>query len=116
MSLATRTFAQQADLYRKHIRGGPLAAKPGNSWHNYGCACDIVFIVNGKAKWSAKYYTGIIRKHFVKYNLENVIKNDSGHFQPVEFRAKGFESAWRIKKFAIKNGTVDQNVVASYIT
>lgn len=115
-SFATRSFAQQADLYRKHRRGGPLAAKPGNSWHNYGCACDVVFIVNGKAKWSAKYYTGIIRKHFVKYNLENVIDNDSGHFQPVEFRAKGFESAWRIKKFAIKNGTVDQNVVASYIT
>ena len=79
-SFATRSFAQQANLRRKYERGGPLAAKPGNSWHNYGCACDIVFIVNGKAKWSAKYYTGIIRKHFVKYNLENVIKNDSGHF------------------------------------
>ena len=115
-SFATRSFALQADLRRKYELGGPLAAKPGNSWHNYGCACDVVFIVNGKAKFTTKYYTGIIRKHFAKYNLENVIDNDSGHFQPVEFREKGFESAWRIKKFAIKNGTVDQNVVASYIT
>jgi len=28
-------------------------AKPGESWHNYRCAWDVVPLVNGKAVWAA---------------------------------------------------------------
>jgi len=37
----TRTFAQQADLFEKHQHGGPLAASPGHSNHNFGIAWDV---------------------------------------------------------------------------
>ena len=112
-TFATRTFAEQAVLRRAYENGGPLAAPAGKSWHNYKCACDIVFIVNGKAKWDTKYYTGIIRKHFLKYDLENYIKNDSGHFQPAELRNISVSRALRE---SIKNNVLDENVIATYIT
>ena len=112
-TFATRTFAEQAALRRKYEAGGPRAAPAGKSWHNYKCACDIVFIVNGKAKWDTKYYTGIIRKHFLKYGLENYIKNDSGHFQPAELRNISVSRALRE---SIKNNVLDENVIATYIT
>lgn len=112
-SFATRTFAQQAVLRRAYENGGPRAAPAGKSWHNYKSACDIVFIVNGKAKWDTKYYTGIIRKHFLKYDLENYIKNDSGHFQPAELRNISVSRALRE---SIKNNILDENVIATYLT
>ena len=112
-TFATRTFAEQAALRRKYEAGGPRAAPAGKSWHNYKCACDIVFIVNGKAKWDTKYYTGIIRKHFLKYDLENYIKNDSGHFQPAELRNISVSRALRE---SIKNNILDENVIATYLT
>ena len=112
-TFATRTFAEQAALRRAYENGGPLAAPAGKSWHNYKCACDIVFIVNGKAKWDTKYYTGIIRKHFLKYDLENYIKNDSGHFQPAELRNISVSRALRE---SIKNNILDENVIATYLT
>lgn len=112
-TFATRTFAEQAVLRRAYENGGPLAAPAGKSWHNYKCACDIVFIVNGKAKWDTKYYTGIIRKHFLKYDLENYIKNDSGHFQPAELRNISVSRALRE---SIKNNILDENVIATYLT
>lgn len=37
----TRTFAEQADLFEKHQQGGPLAAAPGHSNHNFGIAWDV---------------------------------------------------------------------------
>ena len=37
----TRTFAQQAELFEKHQHGGPLAASPGHSNHNFGIAWDV---------------------------------------------------------------------------
>lgn len=37
----TRTFAEQADLFEKHQHGGPLAARPGRSNHNFGIAWDV---------------------------------------------------------------------------
>ena len=36
----TRTWDEQAELYRKYKAGGPKAAPPGYSWHNYGTAID----------------------------------------------------------------------------
>jgi peptidoglycan LD-endopeptidase CwlK len=37
----TRTFAEQAVLFEKHQQGGPLAARPGRSNHNFGIAWDV---------------------------------------------------------------------------
>ena len=114
-SFALRSFAAQADLRRAYEAGGPEAPKPGNSWHDFGCAADIVFVVNGSPKYDKKFYTGLIRGHFAKYNLENAIDNDPGHFQPKEFRTQGIESPQTVKAKIIKNGAVDKKVVASYI-
>jgi hypothetical protein len=36
----TRTWEEQAELYRKYKAGGPKAAPAGGSWHNYGTAID----------------------------------------------------------------------------
>jgi peptidoglycan L-alanyl-D-glutamate endopeptidase CwlK len=36
----TRTWDEQAALYKKYKAGGPKAAPPGYSWHNYGTAID----------------------------------------------------------------------------
>lgn len=37
-----RSNLEQADLYRKHLAGGPRAAPPGRSAHNFGLAVDVV--------------------------------------------------------------------------
>ena len=36
-----RTLAEQAELYKIHLAGGPLAAPPGKSAHNFGLAVDV---------------------------------------------------------------------------
>jgi peptidoglycan L-alanyl-D-glutamate endopeptidase CwlK len=36
-----RSFEEQAKLFEIHLQGGPLAAPPGRSNHNYGLAFDI---------------------------------------------------------------------------
>jgi lysozyme family protein len=37
----TRSFAEQDELFKKHLAGGPLAAPPGKSNHNFGLAFDV---------------------------------------------------------------------------
>jgi len=37
----TRTFAEQAILFERHQQGGPQAARPGRSNHNFGIAWDV---------------------------------------------------------------------------
>jgi peptidoglycan LD-endopeptidase CwlK len=45
----TRTFAEQAILFEKHLQGGPLAARPGRSNHNFGIAWDVgIFDAKGR--------------------------------------------------------------------
>ena len=39
-----RSLAKQARLYKAYRRGGPLAARPGQSAHNYGLAVDIALV------------------------------------------------------------------------
>jgi LAS superfamily LD-carboxypeptidase LdcB len=48
-----RSLAKQARLYEAYRRGGPLAARPGSSAHNYGLAVDIAF--PGRAKDDSAY-------------------------------------------------------------
>lgn len=43
----TRTWEEQAELRRKYKAGGPQAAAPGYSWHNYGVAIDCA-VFKGK--------------------------------------------------------------------
>ena len=49
-----RTFKEQQDLYDKgRSKPGKIVtnAKPGDSFHNYGLAIDVVEIKDGKAIW-----------------------------------------------------------------
>lgn len=39
-----RSLAKQRTLYARFRRGGPLAAAPGSSAHNYGLAVDIALV------------------------------------------------------------------------
>ena len=55
--LVTSTYrdnASQEELYAQgRTRPGKVVtnAKPGESWHNYRCAIDVVPLVNGKPNW-----------------------------------------------------------------
>ena len=49
VTIGYRTFAEQKALYEKHLAGGPLAAPPGESAHNWGLAVDCAFIKDGQA-------------------------------------------------------------------
>lgn len=46
-----RTIELQTKLYEAHLKGGPLAAPPGKSAHNFGLAVDVQLIVDGDAEW-----------------------------------------------------------------
>lgn len=41
----------QEVLYQKYLAGGPLAAPPGKSAHNYRLAMDFAHLINGKEVW-----------------------------------------------------------------
>jgi peptidoglycan hydrolase-like protein with peptidoglycan-binding domain len=47
-----RTYAQQAEAYRKYLNGGPLALKPGTSIHEKGRAVDFA---NSAYSWLGSY-------------------------------------------------------------
>ena len=55
--LVTSTYRDnesQGELYEQgRTKPGKIVtnAKPGESWHNYRCAVDIVPLVNGKPNW-----------------------------------------------------------------
>jgi hypothetical protein len=62
-----RTFDEQDRLYAqgRTTKGSIVTnAKGGQSYHNYGIAFDVAFIVNGKISWDEKLY----------YNLANWTK------------------------------------------
>ena len=45
ITFGKRTRDQQQALYDKHLAGGPLAAPPGHSAHEYGLAVDFCRLV-----------------------------------------------------------------------
>jgi hypothetical protein len=47
-----RSLAEQDVLYQKHLKGGPLAAAPGHSAHNFGLAVDVQLITDEDADWN----------------------------------------------------------------
>jgi D-alanyl-D-alanine carboxypeptidase len=44
---AVRSLAVQAQLYKAHLAGGPVAAPPGKSAHHYGAAVDVCLDLDG---------------------------------------------------------------------
>jgi len=54
-----RTFAEQDKLFKKRPR--VTKARGGQSYHNYGVAADLAFVVNGKISWDEKLYKNIGR-------------------------------------------------------
>lgn len=46
-----RSSEEQAALYAAYKAGGPKAAPPGSSPHEYGLAVDVALEVNGRASW-----------------------------------------------------------------
>lgn len=57
-----RTFEEQQALYDQgRTKPGKIVtkAKPGQSFHNYALAIDVVPIVNGKADWESKRWEEI---------------------------------------------------------
>jgi hypothetical protein len=88
ISFSYRSLTEQASLYRRYQAGGPRAASPGASWHNYASAIDLTIYVNGvydSGNRGVQNYTGKARAAFQPYGLVNEIENDSGHFYPVAF-------------------------------
>lgn len=51
-----RTLAKQEELYKIHLAGGPLAAPPGRSAHNFGLAVDVQLFKPGTddLEWNVK--------------------------------------------------------------
>lgn len=43
---------------------------PGNSWHQWGEACDCVLVVGGKAVWNSNFYTTTYAELAKKVGLE----------------------------------------------
>jgi D-alanyl-D-alanine carboxypeptidase len=52
VTFAVRSYAEQAALYAKYQDGGPEAARPGESAHEFGLAVDVVHITpSGGRSW-----------------------------------------------------------------
>ncbi len=54
----TRSLEEQTILYQKYQQGGPLAAPPGRSNHNYGIAFDIGVFTGSLDPAQARTYLG----------------------------------------------------------
>ena len=57
-----RSFEEQAELFaigRTKPGEKVTNAEPGESWHNFGLAFDIVPLVNGKAVWDSPFWSRI---------------------------------------------------------
>ena len=101
IAFSYRSNSKQLELYRKHQAGGPKAARPGNSWHNYASAIDLTIYVDGvydNGSRGDQNYTQVARSSFAKAGLKNDISGDSGHFYPEQF-PKGVDNR-------LKNGTI----------
>lgn len=84
---ATRSIERQRALFNKLQPTGAVVAQPGNSWHNYGCAIDVVLYIDGIAqpKSNSSAYNGLVAPSMIKHQLINPFERDPIHFQPVEF-------------------------------
>lgn len=82
-----RSLEEQQVLYQKYLAGGPLAAPPGESAHNYGLAVDIHVVENGVSKWSGINFE-IAMTNFVNAGCVRLPPqyNDPGHLEHPQWR------------------------------
>lgn len=62
---ATRTFPEQLKIYQQVPK--VTNAKPGQSYHNYGLAIDLVQLKDGQANWHFNY--GLLQKFAQMFGL-----------------------------------------------
>jgi hypothetical protein len=114
-----RSLAQQKALQNSSNAVTRRVAAKGLSWHNFGAAIDInlydlkrgVFIQRAQIK----YYTGIARQHFSKYDMFNRLDGtwgikkivDPNHFIPTELWGKSIQSQANV--LLNSNGTINEN-------
>ena len=70
----TRSLAEQAELFEKFKAGGPLAAPPGRSNHNYGIAFDVGVFVGSLDPEQAKNY----QPESAAYDVAGTLASDIG--------------------------------------
>jgi len=79
-----RSYAEQWELRKKYLTGGPRASEPGGSWHNFGRAIDIVPVdYAGTPNWKMgasgwKRVADIAAKYGIKSGASF---GDPGHFK-----------------------------------
>lgn len=82
-----RSLDEQAALYRAYKAGGPRAAAPGTSAHNFGLAVDVARMVDGKADWLPGDYA-TLADLAPRYGLETLAAlKDFGHVQRIGWEA-----------------------------
>ncbi len=112
---------------RLRASGNSLAAK--DSWHEHGAAIDMNIFVDGVAQlvWKnfankipnysniEKYYTGLSRKYFARYNMFNKLDGtwgrskimDPNHFIPTELWGKSIASLKSV--LYLSSGSINKN-------
>lgn len=95
-----RTFDEQGVLRYKYEKGGPLAAKPGESYHNYGFAVDVVAISNDgtRALWDDFSVYLKIANVFKEYGWQwgyDLWNKDLPHFQKPSGYSISYLLSWK---------------------
>lgn len=79
-----RSRDEQQKLYEKHLAGGPLAAPPGHSAHEFGCAVDFLALAkDGQVIQSSRApeYTDLAELA-PRYRCKTLQQyNDAGHVE-----------------------------------
>lgn len=98
-----RSLEEQRILYRKYLAGGPKAAPPGKSAHNFRWAVDLVLDTDPnrpglQPSWNVKLYWWLLLKKVVNANPYLRHGSDFGDWPHVEWRnwkrAAGESKPW----------------------
>lgn len=83
-----RSIEEQAKLYERYKRGGPLAAPPGRSYHNFGSATDISFIDPSGKTITDEENANLFRamhKSAEAFGIKGIGESDLPHFQDAAY-------------------------------
>jgi uncharacterized protein YcbK (DUF882 family) len=119
---------------RLRASGNSLAAK--DSWHEHGAAIDMNIFIDGVPQlvWKnfnlkipnysniEKYYTGLSRKYFARYNMFNKLDGtwgrsrimDPNHFIPIELWGKSVKSLRPV--LYLSSGSINKNGLNRLLT
>lgn len=85
-----RTREEQAALYATFLKGGPRAAPPGKSAHEYGLAVDVVVLDGEKhTDWNAEHpaWRGLLADILAHPRLHSLCNiGDCDHIEAVRWR------------------------------